>query len=83
MPTIARTAVRMKDELVVGLSPYHFPRVNRNCGNDVAISLLAVEATFIVSTVGVEVFARRIEDFIHDGGGGCLASSEADASGVR
>ena len=65
IPTIARTAVRMKDELVVGRSPYRPTRVDRKCGNDVARSLLAVEVSVGIARVWIEVAARRIEDLAH------------------
>ena len=62
MPTIARAAVRMKDELIVGLSPYTPPRVDRNRGNDVARSLFAVKVSVGIAHVWIEIAARRIED---------------------
>ena len=65
MPTIARTAVRMKDDLVVGRSPYTPPRVDRNRGNDVARSRLAVEVSVGIARVWVEPFARRVEYLAH------------------
>ena len=65
MPTIRRTAVKMKDELVVGRSIYTPLRVDRNCGNDVVRSLLAVEVSVGIARVWIKPLARRIEYLAH------------------
>ena len=65
MPAISRTAIRMKDELIVRFSPYAPSRVDRNCGDDVATSFLAVEVSIGIARVWIEVAARRIEDLAH------------------